>query len=630
MVMPLIFWIFLLLSMIGWGRAVADHLVKESEQKILWPLQAIWGLALTCCFGSFYLALIPGSPKVSWWIWIGAGTVKFLSVFFQDRFKRSSCVRHKFTLPHFSFQIIFAFLVLASAGLMYLKAMAVRSFSCYDDFLAYIPEVRMILDRGDFSSPFSLRRLAAYGGQSILQSFFVLPLKEYYLFGFEKAFMLLLGTAFLFEKMRRSSAKIAAASILCILFLWASHPSINIASTLSGTVMVFGLLATAKLYEACDSKVKWRYAVLLGVLACALSQLRANDFAGAVVFISLPAIYSLLVKKDATLILAPITLLIGILPGAWMLYRSSGTVFFPVFQGNYDPSYGTFDTPDNVELLQYFKLTFEAARTDVFLVVVSAAFLNLKNRLWLISGAITALVILGVLTFNLRAIHDYQSVYRYAYPFFSGVLYFIYADLLSSKLDWTWPKRPSEWAARASAGLSVLTLAVLVSDACFAVNQYYMIDRETVLSAVRQGVSDPFERLREKYLELQSVLPQEGKIALAVEHPFLFDFSKSKFTMLDVPGCASPGRGFKTNLRPQQTDEYLRLQGIHYLVFEDPDHCTCQYSRTMWNSYKSMSGNKDFHKYWSPHHLQFFEYLDWKRSHDLVMTRGQFTVVKIN
>ncbi|MFL5815443.1 MAG: hypothetical protein ACJ763_17845 [Bdellovibrionia bacterium] len=630
MLMPLLFWTFLLLSMIGWGRCIAEHFVKEREQKVIWPLQVIWGLALTCCFGSFYLAIVPGSPRMAWWIWLFAGTANCAVSYLRVRKNPDYSDCEKLNPFFRAFQITFILIMFASAALMCLKSMAVRSFNCYDDFLAYVPEVRMILDRGNFSSPFSLRRLAAYGGQSILQSFFVLPLKEYYLWGFERAFMLLLGTAFIFEWIRQKSARIIAACLLCTIFLWAEHPYINIASELSGTVLVFGILATAKLYEACDSSLKSRYAILLGVLACALSQCRASDFAAALLFLSIPFIYKIFLKRDASLGYAILTLVAGVLPGAWMLYHSSGTPFFPIIQGNYDPSYGTFDTPDNIEIFRYLKLTAEAAQLNMMLVLACAAFFHLRNRLWLFSGLITAFSILGALAFNLRATYDHQSVYRYAYPLFSGTAFFIFAELMASDLDWSWPKKAKEWAYRVSAGLSFVMLLVLVVDIRFSIHQFFLIDSETILQTIHQGVTDPFKELRGRYADLQSAIPQDGRVALAVEHPFLFDFAKTQFTLLDVPGCASPGHGFKTSLTPKKIDDYFRMQGIQYLVFEDPDQSSCQYSRHFWNSYKSVPGVKDFHKYWYPHHLEFFEYLDWKKAHDLVVAKGRYYVVKID
>ena len=67
--------------------------------------------------------------------------------------------------------------------------------------------------------------------------------------------------------------------------------------------------------------------------------------------------------------------------------------------------------------------------------------------------------------------------------------------------------------------------------------------------------------------ELQNSLPQNSTVLLRLDMPFLVDFRKQKFHVMDWPGNVGPKPGVPYDKSPEALTQYLREQGIEYVVY---------------------------------------------------------------
>jgi hypothetical protein len=66
---------------------------------------------------------------------------------------------------------------------------------------------------------------------------------------------------------------------------------------------------------------------------------------------------------------------------------------------------------------------------------------------------------------------------------------------------------------------------------------------------------------------LQAAMPEQSKIILRLDMPFLADFSRQKVFVMDWPGNVGPAPGVPFSEAPEALAGYLRKQGIQYIIY---------------------------------------------------------------
>jgi hypothetical protein len=66
---------------------------------------------------------------------------------------------------------------------------------------------------------------------------------------------------------------------------------------------------------------------------------------------------------------------------------------------------------------------------------------------------------------------------------------------------------------------------------------------------------------------LQNSLPPGSTALLRLDMPFLIDFGKGKFHVMDWPGNVGPKPGVPYDQSPEKLAQYLRDQGIQYIAY---------------------------------------------------------------
>ncbi|HWD25038.1 MAG TPA: hypothetical protein VG368_06210, partial [Acidimicrobiales bacterium] len=217
-----------------------------------------------------------------------------------------------------------------------------------DDDAGYIYLGRRLLSTGGLIDPFNLRRVTAYGGGEIFQALVIQSGGRNAVLGVEWFFFILLVLALV---VGRTSRPYAAPVVLILgLGLAVVHPVgiwANSAPTFSGVALT---IATLQLVAVSSrGPWNWRYDVCVGMLIGGLLALRFEFAVPVAVVVVIAALFFRRRSGWKPLLSESAVGLCSIVGWAVALQRSSGTVLFPLFSGNYnsafpwaDPSFTTF------------------------------------------------------------------------------------------------------------------------------------------------------------------------------------------------------------------------------------------------------------------------------------------------
>lgn len=132
----------------GWGELVAQAVGRRDADL---GLKGGWGMAALCVAGGPLVALGAATQGVILGLTVlGAAAALVLAP------------RRAWSLP-----LLLALALLAVHLALYVSA---SSMDCADDLMAYLPLIKRMLATRALDEPFSLRRLAAFGGHSLLQA----------------------------------------------------------------------------------------------------------------------------------------------------------------------------------------------------------------------------------------------------------------------------------------------------------------------------------------------------------------------------------------------------------------------------------------------------------------------------
>ena len=212
----------------------------------------------------------------------------------------------------------FAILIFAcTLVLWYAPAVAARNFEPYDDYLAYFPFVRRLLETGTLIEPFGFRRLTTYGGQSLLNAMSILAGSEKNMNLLDSGMAMLVLAGLIYGMLRRlARAPVAAACTFAALLIpIARH---NTMSQATGVV----------LWVALFQSVRMRKPAMAGLVIAALCAMRSNYIAPAAIVLFLILISEIRLWWRAAVVAGA-----AIFPWALLLYHSSGTFIYPLFGG---------------------------------------------------------------------------------------------------------------------------------------------------------------------------------------------------------------------------------------------------------------------------------------------------------
>lgn len=506
-------------------------------------------------------------------------------------------------------------------------------FNAFDDLLAYIPFAKMQLAMGEVVDPFSFRRLAAYGGQTIFHSTHLIFFDERSLIFFEKAYVPALLIWCLISYFRALEVeklyKIILPVLISIYIVWADCPRINLASQMTGAFIFLNLIIFLESHKN-EKLLVWSSILQLACFAAAMCALRANYILG-VGFVILIYLLSAKVLNKAKMIWAVKTaalILTLLLPFMWGLYKSSNTIFFPIWTGNFNTNFGSLVSDRGQNQDVFSSLVSAVLYSEFLLIFLLFAVLHDRKKVntFMIATSLTGLFSMFAIAYSYRSLESYVDIYRYAYPFIIIPKLFL---LFKVNLDFDINGFHKVWKLKSLQCAVGVFLLVMVLEIFINFKDSIVFSKKEILTGELFLWRDPFADFRSQYNKLQTHFTKGDKVFSALEMPFLFDYNANKIWHLDIPGNASPMNSMPSFDDEKKVDEYLKNLGIKYLVFVDPKTANHLYSEKFWDVEKKLNRYKHYHQDWMFWMQKYFIYIRAKmHDHRTVKIEPNFYILK--
>jgi len=605
--------LIILVSFVGWGRAIGSWLIKPERETPDegWGSAAAWGMSAFLVFsGPMMLLSIFSTAFLT--LFLAAGLA--LAVW---QARHGWGVKLHIELPTFRWRFI-SVLLLFLIGLTYAGAVASRRYNENDDFAAYFAFSKMLLDTGTLIDPFNFRMMGALGGQPALVTLIVAYFPWKYANMMDMGIAVLIIVGLTMELVRSSDAKsLIARFLLVAIALTFSMPRMNTASQLTGVVLFMALLRTFDLVANGRPK-GWRAALLLGGTMTAVSTLRTHNFFAAGMLGAAFVAWRFWQEKRArgmvvrdTLKLLAVT--VAFLAPWWVVaYRSCGVFLYPLIKGTQRPEFETFNLHLSFfETIQFVGGFFLA--NNYFFMFLPACLLSpgpVRSRFLLLGGALFLISVAFVSQFTYGSYYD---LYRYLIPI--GLAFGLHtAGILAREaVASTRDENESLNRLRRKFLVTMAALFLFFQSFDFAARTlynvaliWYAFDGRNQLTSLWIPVST--EEAERDYQEALTQIPSGSKVLVAVDYPYLFDYSNHCIYSVDVAGAASPAPGLPYFKGAEPVRNYLLAQGIDYIAFAPFEKAFFLHSRAhqAWD----LSHNVQMWRFYATYELDFINNID--------------------
>ena len=496
-------------------------------------------------------------------------------------------------------------------------------YNPYDDFAAYFPLVKRLLDTGTLFDPFNFRLVGALGGQTALTTLVLGFFPWKYAHSLDVGIAGLIMLALIREMAPRERPQTWLAQVLLVtLALTFPMPRADIAGELTGTVLFlalfrsFDLVVTRRAYG-------WRSALLLGGLITAGATLRAHYiFVLALLGISLAAWRLWEEKQDRREIMRETMLTVlatVVLLAPWWVvaYRSCGVFLYPLVKGTNRPEFELYDH-QHLSFLNTLKFITDFLFSFYYLPLFLPIFLLRKGRqqrlLWILGTAILLITIafLSQLTFSVPF-----DLYRYLAPI--GLAFGLYTAGVVAQQNLEAPTDDKERYPTLRSKIALTAAMTLITLSSFnfllrTVSNTTRIRRAINAESPMWGKSTVAQfyiftnEADQNYREAFSKIPTGAKTLIALDYPFLLNYRSHSIFSVDTCGAASPAPGLPYFHGARPVKQYLLGQGIHYIAYVPFDLSCFLYSRA--STAYNLTCDVEIYRYLATYDLDFFNNVD--------------------
>jgi hypothetical protein len=562
----------LLGSFVGWGGALNARLRPSGRRG--WGLDGAVGAAFFLWVGGA-LAVVHGVSKAAIWIFVLTGIVA-LAVGAAGAFggPRAGLPGAPAVRPGARPTLTYAIVVVGVAMLVllrYVESVWNTEFNVWDDNMAYRQFAQKLIEIGSLYEPFSSRRIASFGGQTMLHAAMLAGAPGIRLHVVDSGLCALLVVGLLLGY-GASPARRGAGLLAAILFLALPDPRHNIGSEVSGAMFFLALFRVLDDLRH-EPERPWGNAIVLGLLSAGACTLRQSNLPAAAATVGLyfvlrmihepPAVRRDLLRETGRTAVAA---LVALLP--WMLtsFANSRTFLYPLMTGNSNPAWGLLGHVNGWEEDRWFLINlfyFLPVRTITFFVIAGCLLHAGRRTSAIRAQLIGTLIGFGLLVHSLQTSIYFDSVGRYYFSFVSA-----YALALTLFVA----------SRRRFARVGRLLPLVLVLSSIVLHVYESRDDLQKTYTAWVDG-ADHWRNMRNPdrqrsdddvtsfYRRLQQVVPPGKAILAMVDHPYLFNFRRNEIFNFDQPGAVSPAPQVPVARGPEAMASYLSGMGIQYLAF---------------------------------------------------------------
>jgi hypothetical protein len=629
--------LLLLVSFIAWGRTLARAL--PGARPLGWGFDGCVGMSLTVAvFGVLACMRLVSVATVM--VWTAAGPLVFgLSRAEPTPLRTRLPWLAQMRRPTVVFLLGLGLLAVAVA-FKYAHAVTDVTFNTWDDEMAYRAFARQFLDTGTLYEPFSYRRIASYGGQSLLQALVlaVADRDRLHILDNGICWILVFGLVTGYARTGGSAAR-AAVLAAALIAVTLPHTPHNLASEVSGELL---FLALFRLFDDPGfERVPIRTsAILTGVLAAAACTLRQTYLAAAVLFVG--SFHGLLTwlprgaDRRAAIRRATETAAAAFLFLApWMVLAvlTVRTPLYPLLNGNMRADAGTAGSVSGYEELRWtltnlLNLTGSKPVQTLPLFFVAAFFLPFVRRNRAVHAFLAAATLAFVLTLHFfRTQIDGDSIARYHFAF--TVAFCLAVTLRVLRMV---GKRRRAGATLVAAMVAVVAVGQQIIGARDPIMKRAVADITGLDELMKRHAVKPAE-LDETYARLQGSVPAGQRMLTMLEHSYLLDGRRNPYYHYDYPGMMGPRPGPPDFQGPEAFADYMRSLRIRYIAYQ-LGASSKEYNEVYWqqnlNAETPPHGRSGFHKNQARFELDFFATLrELSRSRKSVFSEGELRVLDL-
>lgn len=594
--------LIVLAAFVGWGGAIERRLFGTSDLDA--GLRGAWGMALGL-FIMAVLALFSLASKPSIFFFVAAGVV-FACVEAWRRRPTSRTVG----LPSWGGPVFLTVgaVCLAAVIVQYLSSIGDIRFNVNDDYIAYFPFAKAIVQRGTLFDPFSTRLVMSFGGQSFLHAIVLAGAPSFRLHLLDEGLCMLLA-ALLIIGTRKKDEPVWPAALALLVLITLPHVKINTHAEFSGVVLFYALYRTLVWSE--ESAIPRRAATpaILALVAVAACTLRSNYLGVAIPMLGLSyakfiwtaAAEERRARLRETMLAAAFGLLF-LTPWMVLAFRSSGTPLFPVIRGHFNDAFPMLQRPSNFQ--QELSDLRETLGQNAFLpalplfVLAGLLLTDGKQRAPLRSLLIATAT--GWLLLIAALASDVPSFLRYVYGFVVAVALAVLSRCSAPVADGS-AKRLAA-LARVTAVIAALTQLFLKTEHAWQ-EHVWMTDR---IEAAAKGLRIPEQTpVGRQYAAMQQHVPARQRLLVMVDFPHMLDFSRNEIFNVDTAAAVSPPPGMPYFQGAERVAQYLRGSGIRYVAFTKPTRAVALYRRDVWE--KELRGSQPLWHAQAPIFLDMFD-----------------------
>jgi hypothetical protein len=631
----------ILISFAGWGDLARRQLASKAD--VDWGLRAAWGMAVTVAAGGLlcFLGLARAPVLVAW---LCGGVALFAQALLFSRHAGAAYAPDELspgaTRP--GWELVLAVGVVGATAFIYLGAAGHTFPNPSDDWPAYLPLVRKLLQTGTLVEPFSVRRMAAYGGQTLLQALTLVVAKDSQIQIFDGGICLVLTIGLIFgfaREARNVSWTLLLLTASAVLML--PDGRANSASEMSGVVGFVTLWRTATLVDRHRLRGP-RPALLIALPAAAVATLRQNYLLTVAIVLVALVLRGGAERRgedssgdpsgdrsgDPRRFFWQVALSFAacLLPWALLALRSNHTFLFPIIHGNYHPESGGISVPTTWDLR--LKVCFSAMFHDepihplpLVLIALPAVATGPNRRaslgLWL-----GTMVGFAYLCWSLPNCDNY-TIARYVFAYVVGLA--IVAGLAAAEGG-------DGAAAHSGRRLTAVGLvATALALQIYGTHEAAVKGLNAALDRIHSVDPPPAAVVGTPEIErrMQAAVPPKAPLLVMIDRPYLLDFARNPIEILDQPGAASPTPGIPFVEGAEKVALYLQAQGIRYVGFVRPDKAVSPlYSRAQWQG--MLNGAAPLWHATAPFNLAAFDALgQLAQHHRRLYDDGQLVVVDL-
>ena len=610
---PVLWWsLFIFASFLGYGELLRRALNRREFDDLGWGLKAAWGMAVVLAIGGALMALHLAVTVVLSLVVI-AGVVAAAG-FAADslRKKTPTWADFRVTVPGL---ILGGLAVLAFASSIAWP----HHIDPNDDLVCYLMLPVKILQTGTLIEPFSFQRAGTFGGQSFLQAIVMIVGGERNGHVPDRGLAMLVTFGILLGAVRGLKGQHAIVGFVLLFAFWfVPVPRISTNGAMVGGGLLLAMLATWERMAKASTK-DWIGYVPVGVLMAGACSIRptftfaAGAIMGALAVADFWRGARSKPQANVSLILRPYLVAGGacvlvLLPFMAVLYASNGTPMVPPLSGFVSKAYQTYSFQTQSENIGGVLGFFTAPTTlGMFALLGVAALYPVNSSTRVILGATLFAAVVILHRFSALA---YLDQYRYLYPIFvpMGLWYLCAVLQQSARAHAMEPATPFNERLQ----VPVAAVALALSGWVFANATQgggELREQATGLSAQMKEVKPFFDpSLKKAYTDLQGLVPEGAKILSMVDASYLLNYKRNPIYSINAVGGSSPPPGIPFEKGSKALAEYLKGQGIRYVIAVNFDQAVLLYTRKLWT--ETTRPEWFYPQIWRPRFLDVMNNLD--------------------